>query len=84
MQVAALCQAHNMPLSTHTAPALHAHPACAAIPFTEMEYFHDHVRIEKMFFSGVPELDKGALRPDLSRVGNGLELRRAAAEKFAA
>ncbi|MGH9588875.1 MAG: enolase C-terminal domain-like protein [Terracidiphilus sp.] len=84
MQVAALCQAHNVPLSAHTAPAEHAHAACAAIPFTEIEYFHDHVRIEQMFFEGLPKLVRGAMRPDLSRPGNGLELRRKDAEKFAA
>jgi L-alanine-DL-glutamate epimerase-like enolase superfamily enzyme len=84
MQVGALCQANNVPLSSHTAPALHAHAACAAIPFTEMEYFHDHVRIERMFFDGLPQLVHGELRPDLSRPGNGLELRRADAEKYAA
>jgi L-alanine-DL-glutamate epimerase-like enolase superfamily enzyme len=84
MQVAALCQANNVPLSSHCAPALHVHAACAAIPFTEMEYFHDHVRIERMFFDGLPELVKGELRPDLSRPGNGLELRVDVAEKYAA
>ena len=84
MQVAALCQAHNVPLSAHTAPAEHAHAACAAVPFTEIEYFHDHVRIEEMFFDGLPKLVRGELRPDLSRPGNGLELRRKNAEKFAA
>lgn len=84
MQVAALCQAHNVPLSSHCAPALHAHAACAAIPFTEMEYFHDHVRIEGMFFDGLPQLVRGELVPDLSRPGNGLELRRSVAEKYAA
>lgn len=84
LQVAALCEANNVPLSSHTAPALHAHAACAALPFTEMEYFHDHVRIERMFFDGLPEFTKGELRLDLSRPGNGLVLRRADAEKFAA
>lgn len=84
MHVAALAQANNLPLSSHTAPALHVHAACAAIPFTEMEYFHDHVRIERMFFDGLPQLVNGRLRPDLSSPGNGLVLRRADAEKFAA
>jgi L-alanine-DL-glutamate epimerase-like enolase superfamily enzyme len=84
MQVAALCQAFNVPLSGHTAPAQHVAPACAAIPFTEIEYFHDHVRIERMFFEGLPRLVQGALEPDFSRPGNGLELRQADARKFAA
>ncbi|HEX5434427.1 MAG TPA: enolase C-terminal domain-like protein, partial [Candidatus Angelobacter sp.] len=84
LQVAALCQAHNIPLSGHTAPALHAHAACAAVPFKNLEYFHDHVRIERMFFDGLPQLVNGELRPDLSRPGMGLELKRVQAEKFAA
>lgn len=84
LQAAALCEAWNVPLSSHTAPGLHVAVACAATPFTEMEYFHDHVRIERMLFDGGPQLVKGELRPDLSRPGNGLELRRADAEKFAA
>lgn len=84
MQVASMCQAFNVPLSAHTAPALHAPAACAAIPFTEQEYFYDHVRIEQMFFDGVPTLKNGALHLDQSRPGNGLELRRSDAMKYAA
>lgn len=84
MEIAALCEAHNLPLSSHTAPALHAHAACAALPFTEIEWFHDHVRIERMFFDGLPQLVNGKLRPDASRPGNGLMLRKTDAQKFAA
>ena len=84
LQVAALCQAHNVPLSCHTAPALHAHVACAVTPFKNIEYFHDHVRIEGMFFDGVPRVVHGELRPDLSRPGLGLELKHADIAKFAA
>jgi L-alanine-DL-glutamate epimerase-like enolase superfamily enzyme len=84
LQVAALCQAHNIPLSGHTAPALHTHVACAVSPFKNLEYFHDHVRIENMLFDGLPELRDAELRPDLSRPGIGLELKQADAQKFAA
>ncbi len=84
LQVAALCQAHNVLLSAHTAPALHTHVACAITPFKNVEYFHDHVRIENMFFDGAPQPVAGVLCPDLSRPGFGLELKRADAEKFAA
>jgi len=84
MQVAALCQARNVPLSCHTAPALHTHAACAIPSFRNLEYFHDHVRIEAMLFDGVPQLIDGELRPDLSRPGTGLEIKRSDAEKFAA
>jgi L-alanine-DL-glutamate epimerase-like enolase superfamily enzyme len=84
LQVASLCQAHNIPISGHTAPAQHVHAGCAAIPLRNLEYFHDHVRIEHMFFDGVPEPSGGLLKPDLSRPGMGLELKRADAKKFAA
>lgn len=84
LQVAALCQAHNVQLSGHTAPALHTHVACAVPFFKNLEYFHDHVRIERMLFDCLPQLVDGELRPDLSRPGMGLELKRADAEKFAA
>ncbi len=83
-QVAALCESHNLPLSCHTAPALHTHVACAIRSLRNIEYFHDHVRIENMFFDGVPQPVNGELRPDLSRPGLGLELKRADAQRFAA
>jgi L-alanine-DL-glutamate epimerase-like enolase superfamily enzyme len=84
LQVASLCQAHNVQLSGHTAPALHTHVTCAVPLFKNLEYFHDHVRIEQMLFDGLPQLAEGELRPDLSRPGIGLELKRANAQKFAA
>jgi L-alanine-DL-glutamate epimerase-like enolase superfamily enzyme len=84
LDVAALCQAHNILLSCHTAPAMHGQVACAVISFKNLEYFHDHVRIERMLFDGLPRLIGGELTPDLTRPGNGLELKRADAEKFAA
>jgi L-alanine-DL-glutamate epimerase-like enolase superfamily enzyme len=84
LQVASLCQAYNVPLSTHTAPALHTHVACAIAPFRNMEYFYDHVRIERMLFDGLPRLINGKLHPDLSRPGLGLEFKRADAERLAA
>jgi hypothetical protein len=48
-----------------------------------MEYFHDHVRIEQMFFDGVVTPIDGALRPDLSRPGMGLEFKHSDAVKYA-
>jgi L-alanine-DL-glutamate epimerase-like enolase superfamily enzyme len=84
LQVASLCQAYSIPLSAHTAPALHTHVACAVTPFRNLEYFYDHVRIEHMLLDGLPQLKNGELRPDLSQPGFGLELKRAEAEKLAA
>jgi hypothetical protein len=37
-----------------------------------------------MLFDGVPEPEGGVLRPDRSRIGNGLELKRRDAERLAA
>lgn len=84
LQVATLCESHNLQLSCHTAPALHTHLACATVPLRNIEYFHDHVRIENMFFEGVSQPLKGELHPDLSRPGLGLELKRTESKKFAA
>ena len=83
LRVAALCQARSLELSAHCGPALHLHTCCAAPAFRHLEYFHDHVRIERRLFDGVAEPVDGALHPDLSRSGNGLELRRADAERYA-
>jgi hypothetical protein len=42
------------------------------------------MRLEPMLFDGVLVPEGGALRPDRTRAGNGLELKRADAERFAA
>jgi L-alanine-DL-glutamate epimerase-like enolase superfamily enzyme len=84
LQAATLCTAQHLPLSAHTAPALHTHVCCAALPIRHLEYFHDHVRIEQMFFDGIPQPENGTLRPDLSRPGMGIELKKKDVERFAA
>jgi L-alanine-DL-glutamate epimerase-like enolase superfamily enzyme len=83
MQTAALCHGFNLPLSSHCAPSIHAHPCCAATPVRHLEYFYDHVRIEKMLFDGALEPEDGRLRPDLTRPGFGLEFKRADAKRYA-
>ncbi len=76
LAVGPLCEAHNLALSAHTAPSVHAAAACAIRPMRDLEYFHDHARIEQMFFDGAPRPLDGALRPDLMRPGLGLDLKR--------
>jgi L-alanine-DL-glutamate epimerase-like enolase superfamily enzyme len=83
LQVAALCQARSLQLSAHCGPSLHVHPCCAVIPLRHLEYFHDHVRIEHMLFEGTLNPVDGALVPDLSRPGMGLEFKRADAARYA-
>jgi hypothetical protein len=84
LRAAAVCDAFHLPLSAHTAPTLHAHLGCAAPRVRHLEYFHDHVRIENMFFDGVLHPINGELRPDLSRAGMGIELKKADVQRFAA
>jgi L-alanine-DL-glutamate epimerase-like enolase superfamily enzyme len=84
LQIATLCEAHHVPLSAHTAPSVHIHLGCAATPLRHLEYFHDHVRIESMFFEGIRSPVNGKLSPDLSRPGMGIELKRADTQRFAA
>jgi L-alanine-DL-glutamate epimerase-like enolase superfamily enzyme len=84
LQVASLCEAHHMPLSAHTAPSVHTHLGCAATSLRHLEYFHDHVRIENMFFEGARSPANGELSPDLSRPGMGIELKKADTQHFAA
>jgi L-alanine-DL-glutamate epimerase-like enolase superfamily enzyme len=68
--------AYGLDVSGHCAPQLSAHALCSARRLRHLEYFHDHVRIEQIAFEGVLEPSAGALRPDRSRPGHGLELRR--------
>jgi L-alanine-DL-glutamate epimerase-like enolase superfamily enzyme len=82
-RVDALCEARNVPLSTHCAPALSAQPAAAAKRIRHLEYFHDHVRIERMLFEGFPELVDGAFDVSLCDNGNGLTFKRNDAERYA-
>lgn len=84
LRAAALCEAFQLPLSSHCAPALHLAPALAAPRFLHMEWFHDHVRIERMLLEGAPDLKDGSVAADLSAPGHGLSLRGADAMRFAA
>lgn len=66
----------GLDVSGHCAPNLHAHAAAATQNFRHLEYFHDHVRIENLFFDGALSPEAGCLRTDSSRPGHGLTLRR--------
>lgn len=83
LDVAVLCDAHQVALSSHTAPALHMHPGCCAAAVRHLEYFHDHARIESMLFEGRVSPDKhGNMAPDLSQPGLGLIFKRQEAQGF--
>lgn len=77
-----VCEAHHLPFSSHCAPALHLHAGLSLPAFYTAEYFYDHVRIEAMLFDGTSPPVNGALHPDWSRPGLGLEFKHADAEKY--
>ena len=74
--VAAVADAFGLDVSGHCAPQLSAHGLAGLRNLRHLEWFHDHVRLESMLFDGVLEPEGGALRPDRSRPGNGLEPKR--------
>ena len=84
LRAATIADAWSLPLSAHTSPSLHAHLCCAVPRARNLEYFHDHVRIERLLFDGALTPIDGALRPDRSRPGFGIDLKRSDAERFAA
>jgi L-alanine-DL-glutamate epimerase-like enolase superfamily enzyme len=80
----AICKVAHRRFSAHCAPAISAHACCAIETLLHLEYFHDHVRIERLLFDGTLDPLGGRLEPDRSRPGLGLELKRADAERFRA
>jgi L-alanine-DL-glutamate epimerase-like enolase superfamily enzyme len=82
LRVAAVAASYNLEISGHCAPHLHVHAAAATPNVRHLEYFHDHVRIEKMAFDGTSEPRDGLLRPDPDAPGHGLTLRAGDIEKY--
>ena len=82
LKIGNVCETYHFPLSAHTSPSVHATLCCALVPAINVEYFHDHSRIEQMIFDGAMKPVNGNLKADLARPGLGLELKRAEAEKF--
>ncbi|MET9391065.1 enolase C-terminal domain-like protein [Streptomyces sp. NPDC006624] len=81
LRAAALAHAHGLEVSAHRAPHAHA-AACASIPnLRHVEWFHDHVRIEDMFFDGALDPTGGTVRPTQG-VGHGLTLRNQEVERY--
>jgi L-alanine-DL-glutamate epimerase-like enolase superfamily enzyme len=82
LRVAGLARAHGRDLSAHCAPHLHA-AAMAAIPNARhIEWFHDHARIESLFFDGTLDPAGGAVRLREDAPGFGLEFRRQDTEPY--
>ncbi len=84
LRSAAVAASHGLEVSGHCGPHLHAHVAAATPNLRHLEWFHDHVRIEKMFFDGTLDPQGGTITPDNSAPGNGLTLRSSDVEAFRA
>jgi L-alanine-DL-glutamate epimerase-like enolase superfamily enzyme len=82
LKAAALAEAWNTPLSAHTAPSVHVHVCSAIADVAHIEYFHDHSRIEQMFFDGAARAENGVLRADRGRPGLGLEFKASDAARY--
>ncbi len=81
-EVAALVAAHQLQISGHCAPNLHAHVALSVPNLRHLEYFHDHVRIEQMLFDGALDPTGGSLSPDRGMAGHGMTLKEADGERY--
>ncbi len=84
LRVDGICKARQRPFSAHCAPAISAHACCALETLEHLEYFHDHVRVERLLFEGTLDPSDGALEPDRSRPGLGLELNHDEMERWTA
>lgn len=81
LRIAAVVAAHDLEISAHCAPHLSVHVAAATPGFRHLEWFHDHVRIERLLFDGCLDPDGGTLTPS-DAPGNGLTFRWADAATF--
>jgi L-alanine-DL-glutamate epimerase-like enolase superfamily enzyme len=82
LQVGGLCEARQLDLSAHCAPAVSAHAFCGVPRLRHLEYFHTHVRLEAFVFDGTLSPDGGELRPDPGRPGLGLDVKWADLEQY--
>ncbi|WEG07978.1 enolase C-terminal domain-like protein [Microbacterium horticulturae] len=82
MRGAAVAASLGLDVSAHCAPNAHAHVAAAVPNVRHAEWFHDHVRIEEMFFEGVADPKGGVVHLAGDVPGTGLTLREKDAEPY--
>jgi L-alanine-DL-glutamate epimerase-like enolase superfamily enzyme len=82
LRIAAVAAAHGLDVSGHCAPHQHLAVAAAVPNLRHLEWFHDHVRIERMLFDGAVPAVGGTLPVAESGLGTGLAFRPADAEPF--
>jgi L-alanine-DL-glutamate epimerase-like enolase superfamily enzyme len=82
-RAAALAEALGLQISGHCAPHAHAAVAASVPNLRHLEWFHDHTRIESMFFDGTLDPSGGAISPcENTAPGLGLELRTTVANRY--
>lgn len=82
-RVAAVAESLGLQISGHCAPHAHAAVAASVPNLRHLEWFHDHTRIESMFFDGTLDPSGGAISPcENTAPGLGLELRTAVANRY--
>lgn len=77
-----LAAAFHVPISSHTAPSIHLHPACTFPNFRHLEYFYDHMRLEHHFFEGAVRPKAGILKPNEKEYGLGIALKYADVKQY--
>ncbi|MDQ0994353.1 enolase C-terminal domain-like protein [Streptomyces sp. V3I7] len=83
LRAAALAESAGLAVSGHCAPHVHAHAAAAVPNLRHLEWFHDHVRVERLLFTGALDPRGGTIRPGAdASAGHGLDLRTARAEEY--
>jgi len=82
LRVSAIAASFGLQVSGHCGPHLHVHAAAATPNLRHLEWFHDHVRIESMFFHGTLDPTGGTVTPDPDAPGLGLTLRSADVEQY--
>jgi L-alanine-DL-glutamate epimerase-like enolase superfamily enzyme len=82
LAAANVAQAHQLELSAHCAPNVHAPVAISAANLRHVEYFHDHYRIEEQLFEGALSPVGGVLVPRADVPGHGMTLCHSVAQGF--
>ncbi len=81
LRAAALAEAFGLDVSGHCAPHAHAAAAAAVPNLRHLEWFHDHVRLESLWFDGTLDPTGGSISPGADgSPGHGLTLKSADAE----
>ncbi len=83
LKVAHLAHAFNLPVASHAYQLIHLHVACATPNMQIVEYLGSVEQADRILFEGWEPPRDGYWSPDPQRPGLGLELSRAAIEKYA-